>query len=84
MGPSLNTIKEFLASPDWTESEKWVIKWQFHELGDFQSALAEAIKRADDDNLVRLGRGFPTQVGGFIQWNRGDLGRRLRDAGLEI
>lgn len=84
MATSLNTIRQFLASPDWTESEKWVIKWQFQELGDFQTALAEAIKRADDDNLMRLGRGFPAQVSGFIQWNRGDLGRRLRAAGLEI
>lgn len=81
---SIAKVSEFLESPVWTEGEKWVIKWQFGGLGDFQSALSEAIKRADDDNLRLLALGFPNQVAGFIAWNRGNLGLRLRDAGLEI
>lgn len=78
------TIGRFLNSPDWTESEKWIIKWQFRLLSDFQTALAGAIARADENNLERLRRGFPIQVDGFLQWNTRDLGRRLREAGLDI
>ena len=78
------TIGQFLSSPHWTESEKWVIMWQFNLLGDFQTALASAIKLADEDNLERLRRGFPMQVAGFLQWSQGNLGNRLRNAGLEI
>lgn len=77
-------ISEFLASSQWTESEKWVIQWQFGLLGEFESALAECIKRADEANLSRLSLGFPEQVVGFISWSRGHLGQRLRNAGLGI
>ena len=78
------TIGRFLTSAYWTESEKWIIKWQFRLLSDFQTALADAIKRADEDNLGRLRLGFPMQVDGFLQWHAGDLGCRLREAGLDI
>ena len=78
-------IERFLGSPDWTPSEKWVIKWQFGLLDeDFARPLAECIKRADDTNLSKLGCGFPVEVKGFREWSRGDLGQRLRDAGLGI
>jgi len=80
----MKRTREFLSSPDWTEAEKWVIKWQFRILGEFQAALANAIKLADEKNLALLALGFPTQVEGFTAWNSGDLGRRLRTAGLEI
>jgi len=66
----------------WTPAEKWVVKWQYRLLGDFETALAEAICRADDGNLDRLARGFPNQVAGFLAWNRGDLAERLRAAGF--
>ena len=78
------TIARFLESDEWTYAEKFIIKWQFDLLGDFYKALTEAIKCADDDNLTRLGVGFPQEVDGFLAWNRGDLGTRLRNAGLEI
>jgi len=77
-------VVTFLESDQWTAAEKWVIRWQFGLLGDFQEALSEAIKRADDSNLARLEFGFPEQVAGFTAWSRGDLGTRLRNAGLEI
>lgn len=40
------------------------------------------ITRADDSNLARLRLGFPAEVDGFLAWNRGDLAKRLRDAGV--
>jgi hypothetical protein len=70
------------ASP-WTAGEKWVVKWQFRLLGDFGTALAEAICRADDTNLARIAKGFPDEVAGFLAWNRGDLAQRLRAAGFQ-
>jgi len=76
-------IRKILESPAFTEGEKWVVKWQFRLLGDFQTSLAEAISKADDDNLKRIALGFPDQVQGFLGWNRGDLATRLRAAGLE-
>ncbi|MDP9112435.1 MAG: hypothetical protein M3O20_02000 [Acidobacteriota bacterium] len=78
------TIGVFLDSPDWTASEKWVIKWQYRLLGDFGTALANAIKQADEHNQLRLWKGFPVEVDGFRLWCYGDLGTRLRKAGLEI
>lgn len=84
MPATMERILEFLNSPDWTPSEKWVIKWQFGLLGDFSVALATAIKTADEENLAKLRLGFPMQVDGFLQWNRGNLGQRLREAGLGI
>lgn len=77
-------IGEVLTSPAWTDSEKFIVKWQFGLLGDFYTALIDAIKRADEKNLARLELGFPAEVQGFRAWAYGDLARRLRDAGLEI
>lgn len=67
-----------------SESEKWVVRWQFGLLGGFQAALARAIAAADDTNLAALRLGFPMQVDGYRAWRSGDLARRLREAGLDI
>lgn len=80
----ISTIARFLQSTEWTTAEKWVVKWQFRLLGDFETALANAIKLADENNLAKLKLGFPIQVNGFLRWHSGDLGKRLRDAGLDI
>lgn len=80
----VNAIAEIMSSPDWTAGEKWVVQWQFRFLGDFGQALAECICRADEANLARLSRAFPDEVSGYCSWAHGDLGNRLRDAGLEI
>lgn len=84
MSATREIIGEFLTSELWTPSEKFVIKWQFRLLGDFETALIDCIKRADEHNMERLAEGFPTQVDGFRQWAYGSLGTRLRNAGLEI
>jgi len=67
-----------------SDSERWVVKWQFGLLGDFQKALAAAITRADENNLAALELGFPLQVGAFRDWQRGDLAKRLRAMGLPL
>jgi hypothetical protein len=48
-----------------TEDETWIVKWQYRMLGDFHTALFEAIKRADDYNLTKLALGFPSEVYGY-------------------
>lgn len=83
-GDELQHIGDILESGQLTDPEKWVVKWQFRLLGDFQTALAAAIARADDNNLMSLSLGFPEQVAGFRAWTHGDLGRRLRALGLEV
>jgi len=80
----LKVLRDVLESLLWSDGEKWVVKWQFGLLGDFQTALARAIAQADDENLRLLALGFPKQVAGFLSWNRGNLAERLRVAGLEI
>ena len=45
-----------------TEEEEFIIKWQYRILGDFTTALIDAIKRADSSNLARLALGFPMEV----------------------
>jgi hypothetical protein len=78
------TIGKFLMDSENSSAEKWVVKWQFRLLGDFETALAECITRADDRNLERLADGFPTQVSGFLAWSRGAMAQRLRKAGLDL
>lgn len=84
MPEAMRFVGDYLTSSDWSESEKWVIKWQYGLLGDFGEALANAISRADELNLFRLTLGFETEVIGFIAWSRGDPAQRLRAAGLDI
>ncbi len=85
MAASYKTVIEFLTSPDWTEGEKFIIQWQFEMLtSDFQLALIKTITRADGDNLARLELGFPIEVAAFRSWSHGNLGERLRKAGLGV
>lgn len=75
-------IAEFLADPNEPPEEKAVVKWQWGLYGDFYTALFGAIKRADEQNLERLRLGFPIEVTGFVEWNRGGLAQKLRDKGV--
>lgn len=77
-------IRVALNSPDFTPGEKSVIKWQFHLHGDFKTALWDAIKRADENNLDRLAMGFPLEVEAFRAWAWGNLAGRIRASGLNI
>jgi len=84
MPATMEQIGRILGSDEFDAADKWVVKWQFGQLGGFYSALFDAIKQADGSNLNRLALGFPEQVEGFRRWAYGDLGDRLRDAGLNI
>lgn len=84
MPASYEQIQKALMNPTRSELEKIIIMWQFHMLGDFHTALFDAIVRADEDNLDRLAYGFPNEVTGFRMWAYGDLGKRLRAEGLDI
>ncbi|HXI85329.1 MAG TPA: hypothetical protein VNL17_14705 [Verrucomicrobiae bacterium] len=68
----------------WSDGVKSLIRWQFELHSDFKTALWNAIKTADQENLLRLSYGFPEEVKAFIHWNSGDLGEQLRKSGLEI
>lgn len=84
MPATMEAIGAILKSDDFTESDKIVVRWQFQLLGDFETALMGAIARADDGNLEKLRIGFPDHVAGYLNFTRGDLGDRLRGAGLDV
>ena len=48
----------------------FIVKWQYRLLGHFKTALIEAIKLADDNNLAKLACGFPNEVQGYIYYSR--------------
>ena len=50
--------------------EAAVVEWQYGYCGDFHKALWEAIARADENNLDRLGFGFPVEVTGFKKYSQ--------------
>lgn len=78
------TLGQALTSPDFTDEEKAVIKWQLKQCGGFKDALWKAITAADDDNLELLGLGFPLEVSAYRGWAFGDLATKIRDKGFEI
>ena len=84
MAAAIKELDAILASPRWTPAEKLVVQWQFGMLGDFETQLFKAIDTADESNQARLERGFPEHVSGYRAWIYGNLGNRLRAAGLDI
>lgn len=85
MPATFEEIQAVLDSTEFDYSDKWVVRWQFHLLDDeFDAPLARLIVSADQDNLSRLAKGFPVQIEGYRRWAHGDLGQRLRAAGLRI
>ncbi len=75
-------VREALESGDWTEGEKFVLKWQWRLNGGFYTSLIETMCRADDENLRRLRAGFPSLADAIRSWKHGDLAVRFREAGL--
>lgn len=57
---------EFLNSLN--EGERSLVNWQYNMMGGFESALWDAIKRADEGNLARLALGFPEHVEAYINY----------------
>jgi hypothetical protein len=56
--------------PQLTKGEEFIVKWQYRMLGDFKTALIEAICLADSQNLERLRLGFPDEVEGYLNYSR--------------
>ncbi len=52
------------------DDELIAIKWQYKVYGDFFTALFNAIIRADEGNLFRLGGGYPNEVRAYKRWTR--------------
>jgi hypothetical protein len=50
------------AADDITEGEHSLYRWQHDTLGGFESALWDALQRADKGNLARLEAGYPEHV----------------------
>lgn len=70
-------LNKALASEEFSEADKQAIRWQYGLFGSFYGSLFDAIKHADRQNLVKLAKGFPTEVEGFLNWSEGDLNERL-------
>ena len=51
-----------------TEGERFIVMWQYRILGDFKSALIEAIARADTSNRSALAKGFPVEVEAYTYY----------------
>lgn len=51
-----------------TPGEQSLWKWQFREHGGFYMALWNAISKADQNNIEKLGRGFPGEVRAYLRF----------------
>ena len=52
-----------------SEGEQFIVKWQYRMLGHFNTALVDAIAKADIINRTRLARGFPEEVQAYINYS---------------
>lgn len=77
-------IVEILASSEWSTVAKTAIRWQYKMQGDFEKALWGALVLADEQNLERFRLGYGVEVATLLEWRHGDIGKRLREAGLDI
>lgn len=57
---------------DLTASESFIVEWQYRMLGDFKSALVQAIAKADHINTHKLSLGFPDEVEGYRRYTQED------------
>ena len=53
-----------------SKGERFIVKWQYGMLGDFETALMECIKLADDKNLLNIACGFTEEVSGYMNYTR--------------
>jgi hypothetical protein len=80
-------LARVLSSPEFSRGEKFVIRAQFPGplcLGNFDQKLWDLLCAADGLKLARPSRAFPEEVAAACEWWHGDLGHRLRAAGLDI
>jgi hypothetical protein len=84
---TLQLLGEVLASADFSPAEKLIISCQFPDfirLGSWEMAFWQALCAADGVNLKKLACGFPTEVEALECWRHGNLGERIRAAGLSV
>ena len=80
-------IRAVLCSPEFTDGEKYVVRMQYRHAipaGNFEEKLWDLMCAADEDNLTLLGKAFPAEVHAMLSWRYGQLGTRIRKAGLDI
>ena len=53
-----------------TQADIKVCKWQYKMLGDFYTSLFQTMIKADDDNLDKLEKAFPEEVGAYKRYQR--------------
>ena len=53
-----------------TDGERFIVEWQFSFAGGFKTALADAIRRADEYHLNLLSLGFPDEVEAYRNYSR--------------
>jgi len=67
------------AHPSLTHGERKLLEWQFKASGHFYKALWEAICHADEGNLDRLEKGFPSEVQAYRDYaHTGEFGRKVK------
>lgn len=49
------------------------LQLQYNQSGGFMTSLFDAISRADEINLMKLERGFPSEVKAYLTWTREGL-----------
>ena len=75
-------IAAALASDDWTDGEKMMLKFQWGKLGGFYTSLIKTMLLADPENLCRFHGGFASLTIAVKNWKAGDLADRFRAAGV--
>lgn len=71
VGAMAAEVQAAIASPATTEVERWVLRWQYRRmlaLGSFTDALLDAATRADNENLGRIGEGWPALAHAIRCW----------------
>lgn len=75
-------IAAALASDDWTDGEKMVLKFQWGKLEGFYTSLIDTMLMADPIDLYRFYSGFTSLTVAVRDWRDGDLAVRFRAAGV--
>ena len=69
-----------------THGEAELVRWAYREQNEFQSALWDAIARAEEDDRMALSMGYPEEVEAFVRYyqENGYWQEIQKKAGLEV
>lgn len=87
MSATREAVIAALMSQNLNNGERRCVMWQFPgvcPMGDFFTALWEALKRADSENLNRLSLGFPEDAQALRDFRSGVLGAKIERFGVEF